>query len=1145
MDTRSLSERLAGQGDANQQLTQSLQQLGRYTSGFAASAWHGQDIKETPLYVPPPGGFANFLQKAVSVGKQATGIVGGIGKAALGFVKHTVEDVVSSAYGTAKTIYDWQYQSKLLQATEKTRQELDVRRSQLTRDYRAGKINKENYQKMLKGITDSYQKINKTLEQEFRGPSTSERAQDVAETAANVLSLGSLGLARIGGKQVIETGSKEAVDALISQGATKLESLLMKSGAARSLITRNLSAVAEREGQQLVGESAWQFMSRNSRKLAADLLIKRPVFYESNIGQAKSLYQNLLEGDYKGALTDSAWLGIQMLDGGPLGAAKNIAGWTKSGVSKLAYGKGSFIDELSGRIGDGNKAQIAEFIAKSNDPKVEQVFRVLQDSNMRITRNNQISAVDNFMNTYANLDAERLTPKQIFEDAVRWREADETLQAAKTALVKSGKMTQDEADKLVVVRVDQRMRNAIAKRVAQAADNETAWQEVEALASMPNIGFGNNRNYMLKLEQVIKAADSPEEAAKAIRAIDAASTIPETTFGKKVASAIAERGYTVAMPEGGRASGFIDYDNTKKLVSAAIKDEGMFDPSAAPQPVVAAIAGTMERFGVSAEESNGLAAKKLSESVVASLSKTVAAQELGLKAAVDKHGLRETGVKEDLVNGGQAILSKLQRYIEDKPGVYGLSRISAGESALTDIRQMTVSEIRTALKSDGKMISPEAAKEIRAAIIKGYRDVPLEIRGLGDKAVDLLYSVNPMQKYYSRIQGALRYTYNPFFRVQESVETKILSHAKANNLIWMKSRGELDDAAKVLEQTGIFKGSIPGEAADGSVLGRITANLTQGQKRDLAGLAMDIANSQGRELTELAAENPEVLDDALRVVVQYPKKGPLSSSLAKTMNLVFFPMRYNAKVTGLAAEVLAKQPPSVQKAVLHSLFQFKDWLKSDEGITWQSKNADAIQLFKWVTPVNSIEATMKLFGGVNSAADLGQLGGLPFGLISQILDGQGIISLNTPYVDPKTGDVFPRNIPKTTKARAASAVVDVLNTMFTYPGRILGLPGKNQMLKDMVKSFIDTNGTDFEQRLETDKLTPLQENMIRVLKGDTSSEAIDNLYTTPAPGQFQGYTLPPYALPFRPEFSNAETYKAPKARSKKKKTIVPTEKRPL
>jgi hypothetical protein len=165
------------------------------------------------------------------------------------------------------------------------------------------------------------------------------------------------------------------------------------------------------------------------------------------------------------------------------------------------------------------------------------------------------------------------------------------------------------------------------------------------------------------------------------------------------------------------------------------------------------------------------------------------------------------------------------------------------------------------------------------------------------------------------------------------------------------------------------------------------------------------------------------------------------------------------------------------------------------------------------------------------------LGGLPIGIISQILDSQGLINLNTPYVNPKTGDVIPKYIPETTKARAATAVSDVLGSMFTYPGRTLGLPGKQENIHRLVRNFIDTNSEDYQINDETDRLTPLEQNMVRVLKGDTSKEAIDALYSAPAPGQFNGYTLPP---------ANVNGLMLPKRRTglpakgkKKKTTAIP------
>jgi hypothetical protein len=213
---------------------------------------------------------------------------------------------------------------------------------------------------------------------------------------------------------------------------------------------------------------------------------------------------------------------------------------------------------------------------------------------------------------------------------------------------------------------------------------------------------------------------------------------------------------------------------------------------------------------------------------------------------------------------------------------------------------------------------------------------------------------------------------------------------------------------------------------------------------------------------------------------------------------------------------LASQPPSIQLAVIQGMHKLRPWLQSDEGIQWQADHAEAIKVFAWATPVGNIQQLGKLLGGnVDSWGDMGLLGGLPFGLISQTLDAEGIIQLNKPYVNPSTGEVFPDYIPKNTKAQAAVALESLIGSVFSFPGRTLGLPGKQAGIRDFVNQFIATNGSDFEKRINTDRLTPLQKNMVRVLNGDTSDEAIDSLYTSPAPGQFNYYTLPPLTLPYK------------------------------
>jgi len=921
---------------------------------------------------------------------------------------------------------------------------------------------------------------------------------------------------------------------------------MLKNPAMRSLVTRNLEAMAVREGKKIVGQSPWQFVQMNGKKLAVDLLIKRPIFYQSNIGQAQSLYNNMLEGDYKGALTDAAWLGSQAINGGPLGAVKNLAGYTKSAVAKFAKGKGSVLDEVSKVIGNKDWKYLAEYVAKSDDPEIKKAAQVLQDSNLFVTKGDVMRARDNILQNLSHIDPEKITGDMVIGEMVRMRKAQEIVENAKKSHILDN--LGDAKDRLTVVRWDAVTRTSLADKARRTAppgeiNKEALTKLIHEMGD--KLGFTNNFSLSSQLEVIVARSKTANEAADAIQAIEAAVGTGNY-LPKPLQKQLAKLGYALAEPAGGVQNKFIETEDLTKLISSAIKDPNLFDPSAAPAPVVSHIAGFLERFGISPEDSNGLASKKLGSSLATHLNGTVAGKTLKL----DVDGQKAIG--------GDVILYKLQDFIENKPGIHGLRKISAGQSSLVDIRQMTINEIRQALAStvDGKLklLDEKSAVDVRKAIIKAYTDLPLEARGLADKLVDKTYQLNPMHKYYSRIQSALRYTYNPFFRATELVETKSLTHLQSGTFMWLKPREFagtrkewLNEGVKILEDVGIFKGQLPGEAAGDVTFGRITANLTNGQKKDLAGYAYTIAKSQGKELRQLANDNPEILDDALRAIVQYPNKGVLASPLARTMNLAFFPMRYNLKVTMLAAQVLEKQPANIQKAVLQSMFTMKDWLKSDEGLAWQSKNADAIALFKWITPVNSIESALKIMtGSVDSIGDIGQLGGLPFGIISQMLDSQGIINLNTPYVDPKTGSVFPKNIPKSLQARAAIAATDLLNSTFTYPGRTLGLPGKNQAIKDLVKNFIDTNGTDFESQIQTDRLTPLQEKWIEVLKdGGKNQDLIDELYQSPANGQFNGYTLPPLDLPFNPSYDASSKYKAPKAlKSKRPKVLAPTVKQP-
>jgi len=1070
----------------------------------------GKAVAPTTIVNDNKSALQQFGQKVSDVLHQGADIAGSVAGATAKFVantpKYIYQDIHPFLKGIASTVTN-EYGQDLHNINTQQAQ-LDRQMAEATQQYKSGKMSKDNYTKISRDIANSYQDLSKAGQQIQTATDRGNVVESAVMTGADILSAGRL---QVGTSEAVNTaahlGQREVVNSLIGEGASNLEKQILRTPVVRSLVERNIMTA----GKVGASESIQQLVAREGKNIATGYLIKRPIFYQSNLGDAKTGLNAIMQGNYPQAARSAAWLGIQMIDGGPLGAFAKGAGWARTSLKQLAHGKGSFIDTLSTRIGDGNSTQIARFLdttskkAPNESREIEKIYRIAQEMNLQASGEDVNLAVDNFLRPYidSGINLKNVTPSQLYKDMKNWHDADTLWDKTVRQGIIPG-MDKVEGAKFTPVRWDAAARDGVAETVWNAKDPQQALQAVQKMAEAPGNGWGNNNLLMARVENILKTATSKEEAVKAIRAIDAAATTPDY-IPKRVAEQLAKLGYTIAEPVGGRAIKHLEIDDTRKLISGAMNGSDIFDPSIAPMPAMEALTGALRKAGISPESSNRAAVGKLSESVVANIDNTTAAK-LGLN------------LKGDAPKGGQAILSELQRYIENKRGVFGF-----GKSAASDIRQLTPGEIQQALP--GLHLTRGDAKQLSKAIMQGYLEVPLEFRGAGDKIVDALFRYNPLQKYYSRTQSALRYAYNPFFRTQEEVETSLLSgisggnrmtNALSHNLLWNKSRQELDSAVKVLDDARIFSSSMYGEAAQDQVLGRITANITNGQKRDLAGLALDIAKRKGISIEELAAQHTDEVDDALRVVVQYPRKGFLASPLARTLNFAFFPMRYNFKVTMVAAQALAKQPPAIQKATLHSLLTMSDWLKSDEGIAWQAKHADALQVFNWITPINSIEYTLNLLHHKpNSMGEIGMLGGLPLGVISQILDSQGIINLNTPYVNPKTGDVFPKNIPKSTQARAGTALVDLLGSMFTYPGRTLGLPGKGQVLRDTVKKFIATNGTDFEKNLQEDKLTELDKRWIRVLKGDNSKEAIDALYNAPAPGQYNGYTIPPKDLPWK------------------------------
>jgi hypothetical protein len=206
------------------------------------------------------------------------------------------------------------------------------------------------------------------------------------------------------------------------------------------------------------------------------------------------------------------------------------------------------------------------------------------------------------------------------------------------------------------------------------------------------------------------------------------------------------------------------------------------------------------------------------------------------------------------------------------------------------------------------------------------------------------------------------------------------------------------------------------------------------------------------------------------------------------------------------ARNLATAAPMTQLAVINGLYRAHDWLNSPEGQAWYSQNSDVIGLIKYFTPLQTLGEVAGLLGGhVNSVGSLGELGGLPFGWIPQMLDAQGLTNFGGVYVSPKTGQALPDYIPTSDKGRLAGALQDLIGSLYTYPGATAGLPSKTSIDTNIALGITGASKTkDFN------KVTPAipqnQQSFSQTIQSMSNTTVHQNVQTNPAAPQLQPTT---------------------------------------
>lgn len=190
------------------------------------------------------------------------------------------------------------------------------------------------------------------------------------------------------------------------------------------------------------------------------------------------------------------------------------------------------------------------------------------------------------------------------------------------------------------------------------------------------------------------------------------------------------------------------------------------------------------------------------------------------------------------------------------------------------------------------------------------------------------------------------------------------------------------------------------------------------------GMTLEEAASYTMRDGKKIYNHPQVLramQDATQQVLHY-KVGFQTSPLAKTLNIVFFPFRFQAKTIGVAANWLGTIPPPARAVVINNWVHFANWAGTDEGIEWRKTHKSLLYSIlayttAWEQMGDAIDSVARgrLFGG-----QTGLIGGVPFGFVYNLAQELAILPDDPEQVDPATGRLFRfKEVPRELVSEAA------------------------------------------------------------------------------------------------------------------------------
>lgn len=222
--------------------------------------------------------------------------------------------------------------------------------------------------------------------------------------------------------------------------------------------------------------------------------------------------------------------------------------------------------------------------------------------------------------------------------------------------------------------------------------------------------------------------------------------------------------------------------------------------------------------------------------------------------------------------------------------------------------------------------------------------------------------------------------------------------------------------------------------------------------------------------------NPQMIQmmrDATQEVFHY-KPGLLTSPLMKSLNIVWFPLRFQAKTISLVSRWANTLSPASRLVVLNNWVHFANWAGTDEGIQWRRTNRNMLyNILSYVTAYEQIgqgvEAVTngRLFGG-----NAGLVGGVPFGFVVNLARELAILPEDPDQFDPKTGRRFTKEIPRNivSAATLANSIEQLLISVspstpfYSITGGVISGVSPRKIYESLVRQVVGAGKAKLEGR---------------------------------------------------------------------------------